>query len=263
MTVLNGDQPEMFDDKWKHQKCPYCLRNCTIEPNWQWLTQMWDSRKGYFSMTYTCPNHECRKQVIFIALGNQSTAMGSYGPTFVLDEVEQISRVVPPGAARPPAPSLVPENLAADYDEACLVLPYSAKASSALSRRCLQYMLRKYVGVKPARLVDEIDEVISSGYLPSHIRKPIDVIRNYGKFAAHPIDSEKTGELIEVEAGEAEWTLDVLEALFDFYFVQPQEVGRKAEKASREITSLRFGRVKGLGHFSFIWAVSHEVMRTF
>ena len=26
---------------------------------------------------------------------------------------------------------------------------------------------------------------------------------------------------MEVEPGEAEWNLDVLEALFDFYFVQP------------------------------------------
>jgi len=196
-------------------------------------------------MTYTCPNHECRKQIIFIAFGDMSTAMGSYGPTFVLDEVEQVSRVVPPGAARPPASALVPEKLAEDYDEACLVLPYSAKASAALSRRCLQHMLRKYAGVKPARLVDEIDEVINSGNLPPHIRKSIDIVRNYGNFATHPIDSEKTGELIEVEAGEAEWTLDIIEALFDFYFVQPQELAEKRKKLEEKLRDSGSGKLRG------------------
>jgi hypothetical protein len=30
-----------------------------------------------------------------------------------------------------------------------------------------------------------------------------------------------------VEPGEAEWNLDVLEALFDFYFVQPELLKKK------------------------------------
>ena len=30
-----------------------------------------------------------------------------------------------------------------------------------------------------------------------------------------------TGAILDVEAGEAEWNLDVVELLFDFYFVQP------------------------------------------
>ncbi len=39
--------------------------------------------------------------------------------------------------------------------------------------------------------------------------------------AAHPNKSTATGEYREVEPGEAEWTLDVLEALFDHFFVGP------------------------------------------
>ena len=33
--------------------------------------------------------------------------------------------------------------------------------------------------------------------------------------------STVTGAIVDVEEGEAEWNLDVLESLFDFYFVQP------------------------------------------
>lgn len=52
-------------------------------------------------------------------------------------------------------------------------------------------------------------------------------MRNIGNFAAHPLKSEKSGEISPVEPTEAEWSLDVLEALFEFYFVQPAIVKKK------------------------------------
>jgi hypothetical protein len=97
----------------------------------------------------------------------------------------------------------------------------SAKASAALSRRCLQHILREVEKVKYSDLNSEIQEVLNRGKLPSHISESIDAVRNIGNFAAHPIKSKSTGEILPVEPGEAEWTLDVLESLFDFYFVQP------------------------------------------
>ena len=47
--------------------------------------------------------------------------------------------------------------------------------------------------------------------MPEHIRGAIDHIRHYGNYGAHPIKSDETGDIVEVEPGEAEWTLDVLE----------------------------------------------------
>ena len=42
--------------------------------------------------------------------------------------------------------------------------------------------------------------------------------------------STTTGAIVDVAPGEAEWNLDVLESLFDFYFVQPAiSAKRKAE----------------------------------
>jgi hypothetical protein len=41
--------------------------------------------------------------------------------------------------------------------------------------------------------------------------------------------STASGEVVPVEPGEAEWNLDVLEALFDFYFVQPAWVKKKRD----------------------------------
>jgi uncharacterized protein DUF4145 len=82
-------------------------------------------------------------------------------------------------------------------------------------------LLRETVKVKHADLFMEIQELLDRGTLPSHIAESLDAVRNIGNFAAHPIKSQHSGEVLEVEPGEAEWTLDVLESLFDFYFVQP------------------------------------------
>lgn len=47
------------------------------------------------------------------------------------------------------------------------------------------------------------------------------MVRNVGNFAAHPIKSKQTGDIVPVEPGEAEATLAIVEALFDFFFVAP------------------------------------------
>jgi Domain of unknown function (DUF4145) len=101
------------------------------------------------------------------------------------------------------------------------VLADSEKASAALSRRCLQHLLREKAGVKKGDLATEIQMVLDSKQLPSHLAEDLDAIRVVGNFAAHPIKSAQTGEIVEVEPQEAEWLLNVLEQLFDFYFVQP------------------------------------------
>jgi hypothetical protein len=60
--------------------------------------------------------------------------------------------------------------------------------------------------------------------LPSHLAEAIDAVRSLGNFAAHPLKSTNTGEVLDVEPGEAEWLLEVLEQLFDFYFIQPAKL---------------------------------------
>ncbi len=77
-------------------------------------------------------------------------------------------------------------------------------------------MLRAAAGVRPGDLYEEIQQVLDKGRLPSHLADSIDAIRNVGNFAAHPIKSQHTGDIVDVEPGEAEWNLDTLELLFDF-----------------------------------------------
>ena len=153
----------------------------------------------------------------------------------IVSIIETARLIHPKGSSRPPVPTQVPSEFAEDYLEACLVLPDSPKASAALGRRCLQHLLREQVKVKHQDLAKEIQEVLDNGRLPSHLSEGLDAIRNIGNFATHPIKTKTTGEIVPVEPGEAEWTLDVIESLFDFYFVQPDIIKRKKEALNKKL----------------------------
>ena len=124
----------------------------------------------------------------------------------------------------------MPAEFTEDYGEACLILADSAKASAALSRRCLQHILREKASVKHGTLFSEIQEVINSNTLPAHITDILDVPRKLGNVAAHPIKESNSGTIVDVEPWEAEWCLEVIEALYDHYFVMP---ARNAERLRR------------------------------
>ena len=114
----------------------------------------------------------------------------------------------------------VPTNLTQDYKEAYAVLPHSAKASAALSRRVLQVILREQ-GYDERDLAQQITSVLgekrSDKVLPTSLRNHIDAIRNFGNFSAHPVTDVTTLQVIDVEPEEARWCLEIVERLFDHY----------------------------------------------
>jgi len=71
--------------------------------------------------------------------------------------------------------------------------------------------------------------------LPSYIAEIVDAVRNVGNFAAHPTKSKQTGEIMDVEEGEAELNLNVIEALFDFYFVNPALIAKKKADINKKL----------------------------
>jgi hypothetical protein len=148
---------------------------------------------------------------------------------------KRIYQVFPKGVTKTHPSSLVPEPLRTDYIEACTVLEDSPKASAALSRRCLQLLLRDIAKTTQRDLANQIQEVLDRHTLPSHIAESIDAIRAIGNFSAHPIKSTQSGEIVDVEPGEAEWNLDVLESLFDFYIVAPARLRAKREALDKKL----------------------------
>ncbi|MEW6114232.1 MAG: DUF4145 domain-containing protein [Thermodesulfobacteriota bacterium] len=214
-------------------KCPHCqtvfhdqivTEDLGMDPDGFWYLE-----------TQRCP--ACHRLVLQLVSKKLVARSGGSAPQFTPGKEKYRYLVRPIAALRPNPPPDVPAEFAQDYIEAAKVLADSPKASAALSRRCLQHLLREVAGIEPSNLSKEIDQVLASGTLPSHLAEAIDAIRNIGNFAAHPIKSTASGEVLPVEPGEAEWTLDVLDGLFDFYFVQPALLQRKKAALNSKLAS--------------------------
>ena len=165
--------------------CPHCL--VAFHDDWKKTVVGSDKEFAYFVRSTVCPS--CFRMVLAV---DQAPATNP-GLTY------RTWLAYPKQASRAPLPAEVPDPYRQEYVEACNVLADSAKASAAVSRRCLQMVLRDVAKVKPSDLSKEIDEVLPK--LPSHLAEAIDAIRNVGNMAAHPIKSTNTGEVVDVEPG--------------------------------------------------------------
>ena len=200
-------------------KCPHC-GVVVHRPRDAWkFTALDPDGEDILVESFDCL--ACTKPVIAILKGSaQFQAAGRGGLVLaVSDETERW--VVYPRSYSRPLPPEVPTTLAGDYQEAAAVLQISPKASAALGRRCLQNTIREVAQIQRATLSDEIKELIAARSVTSSLAAQLDVVRTIGNFAAHPIKDTETGVVVEVEVGEAEWTLDVLDRLFDELIVQP------------------------------------------
>ena len=84
-------------------------------------------------------------------------------------------------------------------------------------------------------LAKTIGEVIDDPTTPRDVADSLDMVRNIGNFSAHPNKSTNTGEIVPVEPVEAEWCLDVIEMLFDLYFVRPSEIQKRRDSVNEKL----------------------------
>ena len=191
-----------------------------------WIEKVW------------CPNPVCGR-VILSVINCESTQFDSKYPQSrspMPAGDERIVHVRPKTTNRPPVPVEVPDDFTEDYREACLVLADSPKASAALSRRCLQHILREKAGMKNSNdLAKAIQEVLDNPAIPPDVSMTLDTVRNIGNFSAHPNKSLRTGEIVDVEPMEAEWCLDTIEILFDFYFVRPTDIETRKRAVNEKL----------------------------
>jgi hypothetical protein len=199
-------------------KCPHC--GIAYHDDWEDLQFEFSQKTPYGVRVTVCPT--CDRVTIELGKWDLNAQV-----------VVSAKRVYPTGANRGPVPKEVPKDIAQDYIEACSVLSLSPKASAALSRRCLQNMLHAH-GYKNRDLAKEIDLLLNvtdpAKALPHKLRVTVDGIRNFGNFSAHPTDDKTTLQVIDVEPHEAEWCLEIIEDLFEYFYVGPAVA--KARKAA-------------------------------
>jgi hypothetical protein len=212
--------------------CPHCqvtvqligdrLKGIILTPH-HILGDAAASKDGYRLDSSICPG--CRQVVVAVESITFDGERNAY-------DVAWERLVIPPAPDRLVPPE-TPAHIARDYREAAHVLPASPKASAALSRRCLQAVLREQGAARQSTLSEQIQAVLPN--LPTYIAEQVDAIRVIGNFAAHPIKDTRSGEIVEVEPGEAEWNLDVLDLLFDFYYVGPARAIAKREALNTKL----------------------------
>jgi hypothetical protein len=211
-------------------KCPHCTIG--VHANWNDNVIAYGNRQTTWQVQIMkCP--ECSKEIL------------RFGHAVIKDNAFQVldyKQIYPVGSNRGPVPGDVPPNIAADYTEAALVLPLSPKASAALSRRCLQSVLRD-AGYSQRDLSKQIDAALAETdarkALPSGVHMIVDAIRNIGNFAAHQITDQTTLQVIDVESTEAEYCLDVLDSVFDHYYVKPAQAKKVKDSLDKKLASAK------------------------
>lgn len=122
----------------------------------------------------------------------------------------------------------------------------SEQSSAALARRILQRVLVDCGGADAKKRLDrQIDDVAPS--LPSYISENLHFLRGVGNFAAHA-QQDSAGTIIKVDREEAEATLDVIDSLFEHYYVaqpKPARPGRSSrrKRSSLQVTSIWRGKL--------------------
>jgi len=209
-------------------QCPHCLKEVYFLPVKD--EHLGDDSSGHFKIYVTkCP--ACYLLIIKLLVGKIAS---SYSREYIEGTVFEVM-VHPSIKGRVPIGEGVPNDLLSDYDEACKVLHLSPKASAALSRRCLQAIIREHLSITERTLFEEIEKASQLPSLPSDMSGDLHTLREMGNSAAHPMKNPNTGVIINIVPEEAEYMLEIIEHLFDHLFIAPKKRAdrRKGFKAKK------------------------------
>jgi len=232
--------------------CPYCGQSTTIAgTNYDWNTQSFDvtASSGTDLTLKTevicCPNPDCEKKTI-----NSELWKNGWRQMVGSRKWEATSRLnkwtLLPRSSAKPIPDFVPEEIRNNYREACLILHDSPKASAAMSRRCLQGIVRDFwdipngkrgnLGAEISFIEDKVDPDVFAS---------IKAVREVGDIGAHMDKSVDT--IVDIEPEEAQLLVELIETLIsDWYVVRHKrslrnsrlqetiEQKRKEKKAAKE-----------------------------
>lgn len=208
--------------------CPFCGRDTTItsydtKSFTDWLQI--ENAVGNHTVIgkfIVCPNDKCKKYTFNLWLG--TTKINQFG-NYEIGKVIKHWRLVPPSLAKV-FPEYVPEPIISDYEEACLILDGSPKASATLSRRCIQGMIRNFWGIKrPSdykglwRLKEEIEAIKDK--VEPETWSAIDSVRKIGNIGAHM--EEDINVIVDVDPDEAEKLIWLIEVLIKDWYINKHE----------------------------------------
>ena len=206
----------------------------------------------YFCSTaVACANPDCKKVTLAASVLPRVIVQGAYRVGW--NKTPLLSVRLAPESSAKPQPDYIPAVLREDYVEACRIRDLSPKASATLTRRCLQGMIRDFCGIARGTLNDEIkvlEVAIAEGQAPAGVTPEsvdaIDQVRSVGNIGAH---MEKNIDLIiPVDEGEAQILVDLVELLFEEWYVarhaRQEKLARVAKVAADKKLAIASGRTQ-------------------
>lgn len=223
----------------KNWTCPFCNRPQTltdgqlkVRNTWLGLAEHKYGNAGLQAVAYACANPECQEITLSLNFGGGSGTWDN----FRLQSVFETYHVRPQGSVKP-QPDYIPRAIREDYIEACRIRDLSPKASAALSRRCLQGMIRDFCGISKSRLIDEIRELrsqLDAGTQPRGVThesvEAIDKVRSVGNIGAHM--ERDVNLIVDIEPDEAQLLIDLIEMLFDEWYVERDKRAKRLAEIS-------------------------------
>jgi len=182
---------------------------------------------GLEIVSVSCPNPDCLELHVLVRIAKATYYHDSDLVQRVSDE--SIVRVnIYPEVNILPLPEVIPKEIKNTYREAKLVLPISGKASAALSRRCLQGIVRDFFKLpadKRGNLGAELNCV--KDQIDSDVWDDIAAVRAVGDIGAHM--DKNVDFIIDVHEKEASLLVELIEFLFKSWYIERE---KKASRSS-------------------------------
>ena len=222
--------------------CPYCDRPQTaIDANTHETSnrihvgEAAEGKLAIDSISIACVNPDCRRTTVRVFIAPAIfDGLGKYKGINFDGEMRFNQRLLPQGSGKP-QPECIPQAIRDDYQEACLICDLSPKASATLTRRCLQGMIRDFCGISKSRLIDEINalrKAVEDGSADRAIApetvEAIDQVRGVGNIGAHM--EKDIDQIVPVDPGEAQTLIELIEMLFEEWYVAREK--RRGKLAS-------------------------------
>ena len=217
----------MAAQKWT---CPFCNRPTTITDNdtdGRDSSHFTGTKYGFVGTSLSairCPNPDCGEVYLEFSFNKiQHRMVAPYG--HVITECIDTWTLRPESMAKM-QPEYIPPQLREDYYEACLIAEKSPKASATLSRRCLQGMIRDRWKISKNTLFEEINEL--ENIVDDDTWEAIKAVKDVGNIGAHM--EKDINLIIPVDPDEAKLLIEMIEELFDVWYVQRHERQQKKAK---------------------------------
>ncbi len=219
----------------KTMQCLHCGCNISVEEQ-STEKKIWDdpilqnNLGNYYLVanSIVCPNNECKKLSLEVIIKQLERTISND-----INWIEKHKFQLLPDSIAKPFPEYVPEAIRKDYQDACRILNITPTASAALSRRCLQGMIRNCFQITGKNLYSEINALKDK--VTSPVWEAINTARKLGNIGAHMVD---VGLIADVTEGEAELLVALNEMLIRKWYIAEHNDDEILRKINSIITSI-------------------------